>query len=140
MRTTIAVSTTPRDRKPLFGLDVLTINQFREAPRHADGRGMILLAKSLDRRLHHGFPEAALLAAHELRSRLLVVITIDALLPVLIVVGNQMRVDVLGVQPLGKPPIARFHRSPAPMQEIESAGEQVASRQHSECRKPCGAA
>jgi len=140
MRTTIAVSTMPRDWELLLGLDLLTIDQVREAPRHTAGHGVILLAKSLDRRLHHGFPEAALLAARELRRRVLVVITAAASLPVVIVVGNQMRVDVLGAQPLGKTLIVGLPRSPASMQETESAGEQVVSRRHSECRIPCRAA
>ncbi len=51
-----------------------------------------------------------------------------AVLPVVVVVGDQMRVDIRLLQDLGKGVVEGLEGAPAPVQEGQPPGEQVAAR------------
>ena len=96
----------------------------------AELHAVVLLAQALPRRLDHRLPRIALLPAHEFERVVAVVVRGAAVLPVVVVVGHEVRVHALPVQDLGERVVERLERSPRAVQERQPAGVHVAPRGH----------
>jgi hypothetical protein len=90
---------------------------------------VVELAQPLPVRLHHRFPRVALLAADELVAVVAAVIGGAAVLPVVVVVGDQVAVGAGLVEQLGER-VERLERAPAAMQEGQPPGLHVPPGRH----------
>ena len=108
------------------------VNVLRSPPRAVEVvvAGRPLLAQSLHRRLHHRLPGVILLPAHEVPGAKTVVVRRAAVLEVVQMIADKMRVYAGKPHRLRKRIVERLERSPAPMHEIQSAGVQIAARRH----------
>jgi hypothetical protein len=91
---------------------------------------VVELAQPLPVRLHHRLPRVALLAADELVAVVAAVIGGAAVLPVVVVVGDQVAVDAGLVEQLGTRVVERLERAPAAMQEGQPPGLHVPPGRH----------
>ena len=92
--------------------------------------GVIFLAQAVPRRLDHGLPRIAFLTAHEFEGGITGVIGGAAILEIMIVIGDQMRMHIPRFQRFGKGIVERLKRTPAAMQKRQMPGQHVAPRRH----------
>jgi hypothetical protein len=93
-------------------------------------RRVVLLLQPLPRGLNHGLPRITLLATDEFVGVVTVVVRGSAVAPVVVVVGDQVRVDPSLVQQGGERVVEGLQRAPPAVQEIEPTGVHVAPCWH----------
>ena len=100
------------------------------APAFVDLQRVVHLAQPFPRRRHHRLPRIALLAADELERVVAVVVGGPAVLPVVIVVGHEVRIHAAAVQHLGERIVERLQWTPRSVQERQASGVHVATCRH----------
>ena len=78
----------------------------------------------------HALPVVALLSAEALPGAVAVVIRRAAVLPVMRVIADQMRIHAVALENFGHGIVVGLDRAPAVVQEIVAAGMQLAARGH----------
>jgi hypothetical protein len=86
--------------------------------------------QALDRRLDQCLPGVVLLPADELERAIAGVVGGAAVLEIVQVVTDQMRVDAVVLEDFRHRIVERLERAPAAVHEIEPAGMQIAPRRH----------
>ena len=93
-------------------------------------RPVVALAEALERRLHHRLPWIVFLATNKIPGAEPRVVGGAAVLEIVHVVGNEMRVDAGLAQQLGEGVVEGLERPPAPMHEAQPAGVEIAPCRH----------
>ena len=92
--------------------------------------GRILRAQAFERRLDHRFPRVVFLAANEVPGAEAAVVRRAAVLEIMHVIGDEVRMNPGVTHHLRKGIVERLERAPAAVHEIQPPGVQVATSRH----------